>query len=78
MVYFSFKRLTAGTRVLIDLLAIIIYTDLGYFRRGGTSMAKLWQKEYTLDALMEEFTVGNDYLLDANLVESRPPISRGT
>ena len=31
-------------------------------------MAKLWQKEYTLDALMEEFTVGNDYLLDANLV----------
>ncbi len=31
-------------------------------------MAKLWQKEYTLDTLMEEFTVGNDYLLDMNLV----------
>ncbi len=33
-------------------------------------MAKLWQKEYTLDTLMEEFTVGNDYLLDRNLVAS--------
>jgi argininosuccinate lyase len=33
-------------------------------------MAKLWQKEYTLDTLMEEFTVGNDYLLDKNLVAS--------
>lgn len=31
-------------------------------------MAKLWQKEYTLDSLMEEFTVGNDYLLDQELV----------
>lgn len=31
-------------------------------------MSKLWQKEYTLDALMEEFTVGTDYLLDRNLV----------
>lgn len=31
-------------------------------------MGKLWQKGYTLDALMEEFTVGNDYLLDLNLI----------
>lgn len=31
-------------------------------------MGKLWQKGYALDALMEEFTVGNDYLLDRNLV----------
>ncbi|MCH3917120.1 MAG: argininosuccinate lyase [Spirochaetia bacterium] len=31
-------------------------------------MAKLWQKEYTLDTLMEDFTVSNDYLLDQDLV----------
>ena len=31
-------------------------------------MGKLWQKGYALDALMEEFTVGNDYMLDRNLV----------
>lgn len=31
-------------------------------------MGKLWQKGYTLDALMEDFTVGNDYQLDRNLV----------
>jgi argininosuccinate lyase len=31
-------------------------------------MAKLWQKNYTLDALVEEFTVGEDYILDADLV----------
>ncbi|MDD3822765.1 MAG: argininosuccinate lyase [Sphaerochaetaceae bacterium] len=31
-------------------------------------MGKLWQKDYSLDGLMEEFTVGNDYLLDRNLV----------
>ncbi len=33
-------------------------------------MAKLWQKEYTLDELVEQFTVGNDYVLDARLVVS--------
>lgn len=31
-------------------------------------MGKLWQKGYTLDSLMEQFTVGSDYLLDRNLV----------
>ncbi len=31
-------------------------------------MAKLWQKEYSLNSLMEVFTVGNDYLLDQKLV----------
>lgn len=31
-------------------------------------MGKLWQKEYTLDALMETFTVGSDHVLDRNLV----------
>ena len=31
-------------------------------------MAKLWQKEYTLNTLIEEFTVGTDYLVDADLV----------
>ncbi|MBN1686473.1 MAG: argininosuccinate lyase [Spirochaetales bacterium] len=31
-------------------------------------MAKIWQKNYTLNALVEEFTVGSDYLLDADLV----------
>lgn len=31
-------------------------------------MAKLWQKNYTLDTLIETFTVGNDYLLDKELV----------
>lgn len=31
-------------------------------------MSKLWQKEYSLDSLMEEFTVGNDYILDQELV----------
>ncbi len=33
-------------------------------------MAKLWEKTYTLDALMEAFTVGEDYLLDARLVNA--------
>lgn len=31
-------------------------------------MAKLWQKDYQLDSLIESFTVGNDYILDLNLV----------
>ena len=31
-------------------------------------MAKLWQKAYTLDSLMEEFSVSSDYLLDQELV----------
>jgi len=33
-------------------------------------MAKLWQKEYTLDVLIEEFTVGNDYILDQEIVSA--------
>lgn len=33
-------------------------------------MAKLWQKDYTLDALIESFTVGSDYLIDRQLVAS--------
>jgi len=31
-------------------------------------MPKLWQKDYDLDALMEQFTVGQDYVIDQNLV----------
>ena len=31
-------------------------------------MPKLWQKDYDLDALMERFTVGQDYVIDQNLV----------
>jgi len=31
-------------------------------------MSKLWQKDYSLDSLMEEFTVSNDYILDQQLV----------
>jgi len=31
-------------------------------------MAKLWQKNYHLDTLVEEFTVGEDYILDTDLV----------
>ena len=33
-------------------------------------MGKLWQKGYTLDSLMEEFTVGNDYVIDLDLVSA--------
>ena len=33
-------------------------------------MAKLWEKNYSLDALMEAFTVGDDPLLDARLVNA--------
>jgi argininosuccinate lyase len=33
-------------------------------------MAKLWQKSYTLDSLMESFTVGNDPVLDLSLVNA--------
>jgi argininosuccinate lyase len=33
-------------------------------------MAKLWAKNYDLDETMEAFTVGQDYLLDMELVES--------
>ena len=31
-------------------------------------MGKLWQKDYKLDEAMERFTVGEDYILDRNLV----------
>lgn len=31
-------------------------------------MAKLWDKNYDLDALIERFTVGNDYILDLQLL----------
>ncbi len=31
-------------------------------------MGKLWQKNYELDTLIEEFTVGRDYLLDQALI----------
>ncbi len=31
-------------------------------------MAKLWQKDYSLDSLIEAFTVGRDYLLDMELL----------
>lgn len=31
-------------------------------------MAKLWQKQYSLDSLIEEFTVGRDFELDRELV----------
>ena len=33
-------------------------------------MAKLWQKDYSLNALIEEFTVGNDPVLDLELTVS--------
>ena len=33
-------------------------------------MAKLWQKNYSIDSLMESFTVKNDYILDQELVIS--------
>ena len=33
-------------------------------------MAKLWFKNYELNELLEKFTVGNDYILDQNLVVS--------
>ncbi len=33
-------------------------------------MAKIWQKDYELNSLIEAFTVGQDYLLDQNLVPS--------
>lgn len=36
----------------------------------GGIMATLWQKDYTLDSLIESFTVGNDYLLDVELVKA--------
>lgn len=31
-------------------------------------MSKIWEKDYELDELIEEFTVGQDYLLDRRLV----------
>src|SRR6056297_1315636 len=31
-------------------------------------MAKLWQKDYQLNALVEEFTVGEDWKLDRQLL----------
>ena len=33
-------------------------------------MAKLWQKNYTLDSMMEHFTVRNDYVYDEELIIS--------
>ena len=33
-------------------------------------MGKLWQKDYSLDSLIETYTVGNDYILDVQLVEA--------
>ena len=32
-------------------------------------MAKLWQKDYKLNEEIEKFTVGNDFLLDKNLIK---------
>ncbi|MGL1890774.1 MAG: argininosuccinate lyase [Spirochaetaceae bacterium] len=32
-------------------------------------MSKIWAKDYELDSLIEEFTVGNDYILDLDLIE---------
>ncbi len=31
-------------------------------------MSKIWAKDYELDSLIEEFTVGNDYILDLDLI----------
>ncbi len=33
-------------------------------------MAKLWEKDYDVDALIEEFTVGRDHILDVELVSA--------
>ena len=33
-------------------------------------MAKIWQKNYDLDKVIERFTVGNDPALDVNLLEA--------
>ncbi len=33
-------------------------------------MAKLWQKTYTVDSLIEAFTIGRDYETDRNLVQA--------
>ena len=33
-------------------------------------MGKLWQKNYTLNELIEQFTVGDDYILDRKLVNA--------
>ena len=33
-------------------------------------MSKLWEKDYSTDKLIEEFTVGRDYRLDMNLIPS--------
>lgn len=32
-------------------------------------MSKIWAKDYELDSLIEEFTVGNDYILDLDILE---------
>ncbi|NQV08858.1 argininosuccinate lyase, partial [Candidatus Woesearchaeota archaeon] len=34
-----------------------------------TKKMKLWEKGYSLNKEIEEFTVGNDYLLDKKLVK---------
>lgn len=39
-------------------------------KTGGVYMAKLWEKNYSTDKLIEEFTVGRDYRLDMNLIPS--------
>ncbi|MBN2652438.1 MAG: argininosuccinate lyase [Spirochaetales bacterium] len=33
-------------------------------------MSKLWQKDYQVDKLIEEFTVGNDYIIDQEIAAS--------
>ncbi|NMC59924.1 MAG: argininosuccinate lyase, partial [Candidatus Methanofastidiosa archaeon] len=33
-------------------------------------MAKLWKKKYELDKSVEDFTVGDDYLIDMNLIKA--------
>ncbi len=40
----------------------------GERRDPGDSARKLWEKRYRLDEQVEEFTVGDDYLLDQRLV----------
>lgn len=61
--------------VTISIIRLFIFTDTDFFSIPAElcyshAMAKLWQKDYTLDSLMQDFTVRNDYILDLRLVNA--------
>ena len=55
--------------LVISVLFLFLFGGGLIVWKGGL-LAKLWEKDYSTDKLIEEFTVGRDYRLDMNLIPS--------